>query len=47
MNIDKKRDYRGYIFTKRLVGNFIPQRVQNLVIKDYCQRKGIFFKLST
>ena len=48
MNINKKREgYRGYIFTKKIAGNFIPQRVQNLVIKDYCQRKGIFFKLST
>jgi sporadic carbohydrate cluster protein (TIGR04323 family) len=38
--------FRGYIFSRVIDGNFIPQRVQNLVIKDFCQRKNIFFKLS-
>jgi sporadic carbohydrate cluster protein (TIGR04323 family) len=38
--------FRGYIFSRSIEGNFIPQRVQNLVIKDYCFRKNIFFKLS-
>ncbi len=42
----KKLGFRGYIFSREISGNFIPQRVQNLVIKDYCQRKKIFFKLS-
>ena len=41
-----KLGYRGYIFSKEIRGNFIPQRVQNLVIKDYAERKKIFFKLS-
>tara|TARA_Y200000002_G_C22212706_1_gene468168 strand:- start:128 stop:517 length:390 start_codon:yes stop_codon:yes gene_type:complete len=41
-----KLGYRGYIFSKEIRGNFIPQRVQNLVIKDYAQRNKIFFKLS-
>ena len=41
-----KLGYRGYIFSKEIRGNFVPQRVQNLVIKDYAQRKKIFFKLS-
>ena len=38
--------YRGYIFSKEIRGNFIPQRVQNLVIKDYSVRNKLFFKLS-
>jgi hypothetical protein len=38
--------FRGYIFSRSIEGNFIPQRVQNLVIKDYCVRNNIFFKLS-
>ena len=38
--------YRGYIFSKEIRGNFIPQRVQNLVIKDYSLRNKLFFKLS-
>lgn len=39
--------YRGYIFSRSINGNFIPQRVQNLVIKDFAQRNKIFFKLSS
>ena len=38
--------YRGYIFSREIRGNFIPQRVQNLVIKDYSVRNKLFFKLS-
>lgn len=38
--------FRGYIFSRKIDGNFIPHRVQNLVIKDYCDRKNLFFKLS-
>ncbi len=42
----KKKIFRGYIFSRRIEGNLIPQRVQNLVIKDYCERHNLFFKLS-
>ena len=42
----KKKIFRGYIFSRRIEGNLIPQRVQNLVIKDYCERYKLFFKLS-
>ena len=38
--------FRGYIFSRKIDSNFIPQRVQNLVIKDYCERNNLFFKLS-
>ena len=38
--------FRGYIFSRKIDSNFIPQRVQNLVIKDYCERSNLFFKLS-
>ena len=38
--------FRGYIFSRRIEENFIPQRVQNLVIKDFCERNKLFFKLS-
>ena len=50
MNIPKFKKnlgYRGYIFSRNINGNFIPQRVQNLVIKDFCKRKNLFFKLSS
>jgi len=49
MNIlksSKVEGYRGYIFTRNINGNFIPHRVQNLVIKDFAKRKNLFFKLS-
>ena len=35
------------MFSREIKGNFIPQRVQNLVIKDFCKRKNLFFKLSS
>ena len=38
--------FRGYIFSRTIDSNFIPQRVQNLVVKDYCERCNLFFKLS-
>jgi len=40
------KGYRGYIFSRSINKNFIPQRVQNLVIRDFAARKKIFFKLS-
>ena len=40
------KGYRGYIFSRCINKNFIPQRVQNLVIRDFAYRKKIFFKLS-
>lgn len=43
---NKPKGYRGYIFSREINGNFIPQRVQNLVIKDFAERKKLFFKLS-
>ena len=48
MNIQKSKSngYRGYIFSRTINGNLIPQKVQNLVIRDYAKRKNLFFKLS-
>ena len=43
----KHKGFRGYIFSREINGNYIPQRVQNLVIKDFSFRKNIFFKLSS
>ena len=40
----KKKIFRGYIFSRRIENSIIPQRVQNLVIKDYCERNNLFFK---
>ena len=40
------KGYRGYIFSRKVKGILIPQKVQNLVIRDYAERKDLFFKLS-
>ena len=40
------KGYRGYIFSRKIKGLMIPQKVQNLVIRDYASRKKLFFKLS-
>lgn len=37
---------RGYIFSREFLGERVPQAVQNLVIRDYCQRIGAQFLLS-
>lgn len=41
-----KGGYRGYIGSRPVFGNRTPQHVQNLVIRDYAQRKGLSYKLS-
>jgi sporadic carbohydrate cluster protein (TIGR04323 family) len=38
--------YRGYIASRPVRGDRIPQHVQNLVVRDYVQRTGLTFKLS-
>lgn len=48
MRVQKhKKGFRGYIFSRKINGNFIPQRVQNLVIREFANRKNITFKLSS
>ena len=37
---------RGYIFSRPFMGERVPQHVQNLVIRDYCKKKGIQYLLS-
>ena len=37
---------RRYIFSRPFMGERVPQHVQNLVIRDYCKKKGIQYLLS-
>jgi len=37
---------RGYIFSRPFMGERVPQHVQNLVIRDYCERNKLQFLLS-
>lgn len=38
--------YRGYITSRPVRGSHFPQRVQNLVVRDYAARRKLPFKLS-
>jgi len=38
--------YRGYIASRPVRGTSFPQRVQNLVVRNYAERRGLPFKLS-
>lgn len=40
------KGWRGYVASRPQDGMFAPQRVQNLVIRDYVMRKSGFFALS-
>ena len=37
---------RGYNFSRKFMGERVPQHVQNIVIKDFCKRKKLNFLLS-
>jgi len=37
---------RGYIYSRPFMGERVPQHVQNMVVRDYCQRNGLDFLLS-
>ena len=41
-----KKKIRGYVFSRSFMGERVPQHVQNLVIRDYCERNGLQFLLS-
>ncbi len=38
--------YRGYIGSRHYQGQRAPQHVQNLVIRNYCQKNGMTYLLS-
>ena len=38
--------FRGYIFSRPFMEERVPQHVQNIVIRDYCSKKGIHYLLS-
>ena len=44
--MEKKR-VRGYISSRKIKGQLIPQKVQNLVIRDYCKNKNLLYLLSS
>ncbi len=44
--VDNKKGFRGYVASGRINGNFIPQQVQNIVIRDYAKKNNLLYKLS-
>ena len=46
MKGEKEKRFRGYIFSRPFMEERVPQHVQNIVIRDYCSKKGIHYLLS-
>lgn len=42
---DEHKGYRGYVTSREFGGLRIPVPVQSLVLRDYCARKGLVYKL--
>mgnify|MGYP003954215277 CR=1 FL=1 len=40
------KDWRGYIFSREIGAQIVPQRVQNLVIRTCAERHGLTYLLS-
>ena len=38
---------RGYNFSREFMGERVPQHIQNIVIRQYCQSMGLHFMLSS
>lgn len=45
--VSEKKGYRGYVSSRPVRGTSWPQRVQNLVIRDYAKRKQLDYLLSS
>ncbi len=41
------KDIRGYIFSRSFYGERVPQHVQNIIIRKYCQKYNLNFLLSS
>mgnify|MGYP001390086783 CR=1 FL=1 len=37
---------RGYIFSRPFMGERVPQNIQNLVIRDFCEKNNLMYNLS-
>src|SRR3990167_4527287 len=42
----KQTGFRGYVTSRAFLGQRVPQHIQNIVIRDYCQRHGLHYLLS-
>lgn len=46
MSAKKRQGWRGYMFSRAIAGQMIPQRVQNLVVRVHAEKNGLYFLLS-
>lgn len=42
----KKLTLRGYISSREALGKFYPQKIQNLIIREFCKIKNFSYMLS-
>lgn len=42
----RKKKVRGYVFSRSFMGERVPQHIQNIVIRDYCDKNHLHFLLS-
>ena len=40
------KNVRGYNFSRSFMGERVPQHVQNIIIKDFCNKNNLNFLLS-
>ena len=43
---EEKKEFRGYISSRSFMEERAPQHVQNIIIRDYCNKKNIHYLLS-
>jgi len=41
-----KLSLRGYIFSRSFMGERVPQHIQNIIIRDYCDKNNFNYLLS-
>lgn len=40
------KDCRGYISSRSFSGNWVPQHIQNTIIRDFCNKNNCYYLLS-
>ena len=43
----KIKKFRGYIFSRPFLGERVPQHIQNIIIREYCERNNFQYLLSS
>jgi sporadic carbohydrate cluster protein (TIGR04323 family) len=46
IHLPNRSGHRGYIASRKVRGQLMPQGVQNLVVREYARKRGLTYKLS-